>query len=195
MKKLKALDQVYDRDPKTNAYVINVVVNRYEDIFNNLDPSPFKRRDLNSNLISFLEDCSSDIPLRQKTIIKFKVPSSVRKQDLEDLIKAGLRTYFSFIMSSYSRRIEVTNKRSIFFVGISFILLLAASFMSSLDIQNLLFVTLNEGIFIGGWVFMWEAISSYWINKKEIKNRYRHYKRFFDSPINFQSYEITESNA
>jgi hypothetical protein len=68
--KLKALDQVYDKDSDTDAYVINIVVKRYEDIFNNLDPSPFKRRDLNSNLISFLEDCSSDIPLRLKTIIQ-----------------------------------------------------------------------------------------------------------------------------
>jgi hypothetical protein len=188
--RLKVLDQIYDRDLKTDAYVINVVVNKYEDIFNNLDPSPFKRRDLNSNLISFLEDCSSDIPLKQRTVIQFQVPKSGRRQDLEDLITTGLRTYFSFIMNSYSRRIKMINERNMVFVGISFLLLLAASFMTRLKVDNLFFTTLNEGIFIGGWVFMWEAISSNSIEKREIKNRYRQYKRFFDSPIEFKSYDV-----
>ena len=87
------------------------------------------------------------------------------------------------------------NERNIFFVGISFLLLLAASFMTRLKVDNLFFTTLNEGIFIGGWVFMWEAISSNSIEKKEIRNRYGQYKRFFDSPIEFRSYDLPKNDS
>ena len=185
----KTLDQVYDKDRETNAYVINVVVKKYEDIFNDLDPSPFKRRDLNSNLIRCLEDCSSDIPLRYNIILQFQVPESKRNMELEERIKTGLKTYFSFIMNSFTRRIKMSDRRSMCFVGISFLLLLAASFMNSLGIDNILFQTLTEGFFIGGWVFLWEAISSYSIKKIEIKNQHRQYKRLLSSPIKFHSYD------
>jgi hypothetical protein len=108
---------------------------------------------------------------------------------MEDIVTKGLRNYFSFIMGIYTRRIKMTNERSIYFVGISFFLLLVASFMTSFDLENIFLQTVNEGIFIGGWVFMWEAISSYSIKKREIKDRLRHYRRFFDSPIKFRPYD------
>jgi hypothetical protein len=59
----------------------------------------------------------------------------------------------------------MTNERSLYFVGISFVLLPVASFMSNLDLKNIFLQIIDEGIFIGGWVFMWEAISSYSIKK------------------------------
>ena len=192
---LKTLNQMYDRDSDSNAYIINVVVKKYEDIFNNLDPSPYKRRDLNSNLISFLEDCSLDIPLQFKTLLQFQVPKAIRNEDLEYRITLGLGNYFSYIMNSFSRRLKMIDDRSMAFVGISFALLLIATFMTRLDIDNLFSQTINEGIFIGGWVFLWEAISSYSIKKKEVKNEYRHYKRFCRSPINFCSYDSDAKSA
>jgi hypothetical protein len=185
--KQKTLDALYDKEKSSNAYIINVSVKAYEDIFNNLDPAPFRRRDLNVDLIRFLEDCSLDIPLRFKTIIQFHVPEKIRAEELETRIATGLRNYFSFIMSSYRRRIKLSDQRSMYFVGISFLLLLLASFMNRFDFQSLLFKTINEGVIIGGWVFMWEAISSYSIKKREITNQYKYYKRFLESPIHFQS--------
>ena len=180
---------MYDLDSDTSAYIITAVVNKYEDIFNNLDPSPFKRRDLNSNLINFLEDCSLDIPLQLNTLLQFQVPNSIRNEDLERRISLGLGNYFSYMMNTFLRRLKMVNRRSMYFVGISFLLLLTATFMARLNVDNLLFQTVNEGIFIGGWVFMWEAISSSSIKKKEIKNQYQHYRRFYESPIKFCSYD------
>jgi len=189
------LDQIYDQDLETGAYVITAVVNRYEEIFNNLDPSPFKQRDLNSDLTNFLEDCSLDIPLQCLTILQFQVPKLIRNEDLERRIRIGLGNHFSYMMHSHSRRLKMIDKRSLYFVGISFLLLLAATFMTGLDVDNLLFEALNEGIFIGGWVFMWEAISSSSIKRREIKNEYRHYRRFFESPIKFCSYDAACSSS
>jgi len=188
--KQKLVDQVYDREPETGDYIINIVINRYEDIFNNLDPAPFKRRDLNSDLIRFLEDCSSDIPLKNKIILQFQLPAPNRNENMEALITKGLRTYFSFIMNTFSRKIRLTNERSLFFVVISFLLLLIASFMANFDTADIFYLTLNEGIFIGGWVFMWEAISSSSIKKREIRNQFRQYKRFFGSKIQFRTQTV-----
>ena len=40
------LGKFYQVDPATGAFLVEVALDRYEDVFNEWDPAPYKRRDL-----------------------------------------------------------------------------------------------------------------------------------------------------
>ena len=68
-----ALEGIYEKDQATSAFIIATAIERYTDIFNELDPAPFKKRDIDQDLRVFLEDCSADIPLKYNVILQFNV--------------------------------------------------------------------------------------------------------------------------
>lgn len=63
----------YDGDEK--AYVIEVSLDSYDDIYDEWDPSPFKKRDIEDEFDDFIRDSSSDIPIKFKLIIELFLPS------------------------------------------------------------------------------------------------------------------------
>jgi hypothetical protein len=42
-----------------------------------------------------------------------------------------------------------------------------------------------EGLFIGGWVFLWEAIALFVFKNRDINLQIRRYERFKEAPIKF----------
>lgn len=55
---------MYLIDQVSHAYMIEVALDQYTDIFSEWDPAPFKRRDLDSDLKLYLEECSEEIPFK-----------------------------------------------------------------------------------------------------------------------------------
>lgn len=186
MKKRSSLiEKIYEKDPASGAFIIEVALDRYSDIFNDWDPAPFRKRDLDRDLETYLEDCSSDIPLKHSIVLQFKIPNAIRDPDKEQRIILGLRTYFSFLMYSLKKDIQESYKKNLLYLITSILLLLSASFLSSLGYSYLLYNTLIEGLFIGGWVFLWEVISSFFIKHQSIRKKYHQYQRLFQVPIQF----------
>jgi len=54
----KVLEKIYERDKDTGAFIISVAIEKYVDVFNELDSAPWRRRVLDHDLRMFLEDCS-----------------------------------------------------------------------------------------------------------------------------------------
>lgn len=46
MRNYDFLQTLYKRDKKSKAYIFEIQIDEYSDLFNSLDPSPLKRRDL-----------------------------------------------------------------------------------------------------------------------------------------------------
>jgi hypothetical protein len=191
----KALERIYEIDVDTESFIISVAIEDYNDIFNELDSAPFRIRDLNHDLRIFLEECSSDIPIKYDIIIKFTV--SREKQDIEkeEKIRLGLKTYFSNVRNSHKREIQSSYQKSAFYMLASFILLLASYSLRPLILDSIVFSTLVEGISIGGWVFLWEAISSFAFKNRELRDKHKHYKRFSSAPVRFIYYSKNEHSA
>jgi hypothetical protein len=181
----KALEKIYQRDKDTKAFIISVAIQDYIDIFNELDSAPFRIRDLNHELRVFLEECSSDIPIKFDIIIKFNVSREKQDAEKEEKIRLGLKTYFSNVRNSLKREIQGSYQKSTFYALASFILLLSSYSLRPLIFDSIVFTTLVDGISIGGWVFLWEAISNFAFKNRETREKYKQYKRFSGTPIVF----------
>ena len=157
----KALERIYQRDKETNAFIISVAIQDYVDIFNALDSAPFRIRDIDQDLRIFLEESSSDIPFKHDIIIKFSVSREKQNEEKEEKVKLGLKTYFSNVRNSLRREISGSYQKSTFYMAASFLLLLASYSLRPLFVDSIVFTTLVDGVSIGGWVFLWEAISNF----------------------------------
>ncbi|MGA1866642.1 MAG: hypothetical protein ACMUFK_04155 [Thermoplasmatota archaeon] len=179
------LDTVYEKDPISNAFIIKISIKNYSDIFNDLDPAPFKKRDIDPDLRVYIEDSSIDIPLKNKISLQFNAPKHVKDDEKEKKVIMGLNTYFQFIIRTFEKDISHGYKKGAIYIACSFILLLSAYYLSSILPSNFLLVTFMEGLFIGGWVFLWEAIAVFVFKNREIKMKLKRYRRLKEAPVSF----------
>ncbi|MGE5580246.1 MAG: hypothetical protein ACM3WU_09410 [Bacillota bacterium] len=180
------LKQMYRTNPDTNAFIIEISLDDYSEIFNGWDPSPVKRRDLDPELVGFLEACASDVPLRYPLELQLYMPQEKLDKDKENLSREGIRNNFDFTIHSVRKSLmEVRQKTAVYMIA-------AFAFMSvgyaSGRLAQLGWVTtiLTEGISIGGWVFLWEAFSLFFFSGQEIRARLKRYLRFQSTEVVFK---------
>jgi hypothetical protein len=180
----RTLERIYEKDKETGAFIISIALDRYVDVFNELDSAPWRRRDLDHDLRLFLEDCSSDIPLKYDVILQFNVEQETQEAAKEEKLKVGLKTYFTFVRSSLQKDIRRSYERSVIYVVVAFFLLFA-SYSLSAAATNAFLASIFDFIAIGGWVFLWEAISTLAFQGRDAREKYRMYQRFSLSEVRF----------
>lgn len=180
------LRKIYERNKKTGNYIIPVSLDRYTDIFNDWDNAPFKKRDMDPDLAHFLEDCSEDIPIKHKIDIIFYILKQQRDESREQMVISSFKTYYSFYHALEEKVLRNSYKDMFRYMLISFVSLSLLYVGRNIGRDNILFNALLEGMEIGAWVFLWEAISIYFFQKGKIKDRIKMYKRFIECNIYFE---------
>lgn len=87
-------DTFYTIDPETGHYVIDIDLN-YKSIYH-WDSFMYVIRDLDSNLILFLEKYGNDIALTKRVILRLNLHSPKKDLYLERKIEKGIRRYFEY---------------------------------------------------------------------------------------------------
>jgi hypothetical protein len=185
-KKKPVIESVYERDADTGAFIVRAALDGYADIFHEWDPSPFRKRDLNPELMEYLDECSRDIPLKRPIVLSFTIPEKRCDRSKEERIITGLRTYFSVMMDTLRRDIRQSYRKVAYYVITAFAFLAAAYFIRHIAGDNVVFSTFTEGLYIGGWVFLWEAISALSFRNRDIRKKHKHFRRFQKAPIRFE---------
>lgn len=186
---------IYRMYEDTGRYAIEVAVDDYDDIFNEWDPAPFKRRDLDPELQCFLEECSRDIALKHPLAVVFYMPSTEHNSEKESLCIAGIKNHFALkihVLEKKQNRVFHEVVRNMV-IGI-FILSFAVIF-DAYPTQNLLFKILGQGLFIGGWVFIWEAIATIGFKNSSLQSKIKEWRRFLEAPIVFKKEPFPESTS
>ena len=185
-KKDPFLNEVYVQNPETRDLIIEILLEKPIYLFNEWDNASFKRRDLDPDLIYFLEECSQEIPLRYGLQLNIAITEEERDSEREDNIKKGIKTQYTHYLRAERRNLKQLYVRVLLYVVTSFSLLLLASVLNeTLQIRPLT-TTLVEGFNVGGWVFAWEAISSFSFHRGKIVRKIKEYERFLRAPIQFQ---------
>lgn len=179
-------NKVYKIDAATNCYMIEVELDQYKDIFNEWDPAPFKRRDIDPDLELYLEGSSDEIPFHYPIELCFIIPTGTRDEQIEIETRQGLENSFIFKRYLLRKELTKTNTQMIRFVLIGFIFLGVAAFFAERTEETVLLSALIEGVFIVGWVFLWEAVSLFFFTNRELYQRYRTYKRLQNAPVFFR---------
>lgn len=185
MSRLKLLNKLYEKNSSTNNYIIKISISDYTTIFNDLDPSPLRKRDLDYDFVYYIEDCSSDIPLKYSIEFHIFCPAIKKRIDKEERVKAGIKNYCNYMMLTTQYDLNKSIKSSILYIVIFVSLMLLTFTLSPFFSLNPLTETLQEGMFIGGWVFSWEAIANIFFKDKKLRNNYKKYKRLGNANVTF----------
>lgn len=177
------LKKIYKYNEKMQRFEIEISLDYYKEMFNEWDAAPLRKKDLDPELVEYLENAANDIPLKQNVAINFIMPKNVKNIEMEDITRRVFKNYFQFLIHLNDRKIGKLFRRSIFFMLTGFILIALAYFLTKYD--TIPFEVFSEGVFIGGWVFIWEAISLQFFHIFDLKNINKRYKRYTQSTINY----------
>lgn len=176
---------IYKRNPENKAYIIEVSLDDYDELFNGWDASPLKMRDLEPELMDYIEDAGYEIPFKEKIEFVFYMPKDKENTDKEiksvQTIRNNFKTQISFIDRTQRR-----NARKILtYIAMSITFLLVAYVMPNLETQNILMNVLMEGLFIGGWVLLWEAFAIFFFKGHDLRVKRKRFVKLLDSEIKF----------
>lgn len=182
----KPFSEIYQIDKATNSYMIEVALDHYTNIFNKWDSAPFKRREIDPDLKLYLEGSSDEIPFCYPIELCFTIPQDKWDEQLEQEARKGLDNTFAFKIYLLKKELRKTNTEMLRDVILGFIFLWVATVFSKKYEGSELLSLVEQGLFIGGWVFLWEAISLFFFTNRELYHRYRTYQRLRHAPVIFR---------
>lgn len=177
---------MYRVNPETNAFIIEISLDEYNEIFNGWDPSPVKRRDLDPELMAFLDQCGSDIPLKFPLELQLFMPQEKLDKEKENLSREGIKNNFNFTIHSIRKSLAEIRQKTMVYMAAAFAFLSVGYAAPRLAAPGWVTTIFAEGITIGGWVFLWEAFSLFFFSGQEIRSDLKRYLRFQSTEVVFK---------
>ena len=183
-KRKSILDRLYSYDKRNNAYKIEISLDKYEDIYNEWDPTPFKKRDIEEEFIKYVIDSSIDIPMKYNLDLYLYLPESMYDEKKEKNAKAAMKSYFNYMLDRNKRVLNTSIARCMrsSFIGL---ILLCIYYVTIGDTVNDIARVLVEGISILGWVALWDVGEELLLNLITNYNRRRNLKRISRAKVEF----------
>jgi len=179
------LKKIYRFNEDEKVFTIEVSLDYYQELFNDWDASPMRKRDLNPELVEYLEAASYDIPRSNKLEISFSIPVAEKNIPREKKSIDGIKNNFMTALYFIKKELNLILRKIAFFIILGFIFILTAYLTQNQTSIAVGFNVLFEGVYIGGWVLLWEAFSLFFFSMYELRKRKAMYTRFFNSNIVF----------
>ena len=184
MKNKSFFNSIYKYEEEINAYFIEVSLDTYDEVYDDWDPSPFKRRDIEDEFNDYIYNSSEDIPLNYNIGIVLHLPIIKKDTKKENMLISAIRSYYTYEVERVNKRKRNLFRRTLSYLIMS-ILLLSAGYFFVNNSEMVILNVLHEGILIGGWVFLWEFFTNIFITLRDIQTEYRMLDRILRSDIRF----------
>lgn len=179
------IKSIYNKNPNSGAFIIEISLDNYDELFNGWDASPMKTKDLEPELLKYLETAGYEIPLKEKIEIWFYLPDVMENKDKETRSILGIKNNFKMVLHFLEKELKVNYRHIATYVVLSTLLLISAYLTRNLTMLGLFGTVIMEGMFIGGWFLLWEAFSLFFFASYETKHKQKRYIRFLESEIYF----------
>lgn len=183
--KSEILNRLYERNPDTGNYIVEISLDKYLDVFNDWDHASYRKRDMDPELAFFLEDCSMEIPLRYGLDLVFYLPRRAKDEEKETIIQSVVKSYYQFYANLERKALQRGFRRALNHVLVA-AGLLSATYFLNLGQQNAFLSIISEGTTVGGWVFLWEAISFSFFRCSDDNDKIKAYQRLARANICFR---------
>ena len=104
----------------------------------------------------------------------------------EKIIRKSIKNYYDYSIFEYQKNKREEKEEAVKYLIISLIFL-SFGYLGKINFfKNIIFNTVNEILFIGGWVLMWEFFSKIFLTHDRLRKEYRKSKRILESDIVFK---------
>lgn len=183
-KKTSVIQKQYRYDKERNSYLIEVQLDDYDDVYDEWDPAPFKKRDIEEEFHKFIVASAEDIPSKYGLILVLHLPEEKQDTHKENAIILACQNFYNYETEIQKRTWLRLRERTIHYFLLA-ITLLAVGYFFITESDNLVLNVLREGVFIGGWVFLWEVVTNLFIVRREMKQKGNLFQRLLQAEIRF----------
>ncbi len=179
---------LYRFDDQSGAYLIEVSLDDYDEVYDDWDPSPFKKRDIEDEFNDFIVDSSGDIPLRMDVQIVLHLPEGKRSAEKETILVSAYRYFYGYIVQRMRKDLDNQRVKAFSYLFFSLIFM-SIGYFFTVEGRSMFLTVLHEGILIGGWVFLWEFITTLFISGRDKVKEFKLFQRLLNADVKFVYHE------
>src|SRR6516162_9361394 len=159
---------------------IEVFVDKIDQLFNSMDPSPFPQRDLDDDAEEFIVSWAQEFPRRDPVTLLVHVNQLPAHGDAQEIVETAVHNYFAY--RAKLKRLELRHLfkegRTSLMIGLVFLgaCLLTSELLRRLEPRSLSIIV-REGLIIAGWVAMWRPMEIFLYEWWPLRRRGRLYQK------------------
>jgi hypothetical protein len=167
--------------------VIEVHVAELKQLFNEIDPSPFRERDLDADAEEFIVGWAKDAPRKARLALLVHVGQLPGGADAPAILRNAVREFFGHRAEASRRRVRQLFRigRTSLLIGIAIlaVCLLAGDLLATALRGRRVGELLREGFLIGGWVAMWRPMEIFFYDWWPIRAEAKLFDRLAAMPV------------
>ncbi len=176
---------------------IELQVTSLDQLFNSLDPFPFRERDLDKSAEEYIVGWARELPSSANIDIVIHLPADEAKNWHEQEVKDAFRHYFEYRAEVVGRALREQFRVGRRSLAIGLIVLLASVGVSEFSLRTFghegLVASVNEGLIILGWVANWRPLEIFLYDWWPIAGQRRLYRRLAAATVSFALNEKTNA--
>jgi hypothetical protein len=171
----------------SNCKIIEVHVAELKQLFNAIDPSPFREKDLDPKAEEFIVSWARDLPAGAHLALLVYLDRHAGLPEEAAVLRDAIHEYFSQRMLASRRRLRQLFRvgRTSLVIGIACLAasLLFGDFIAKAARGQPLGALLRESLLIGGWVAMWRPMEVFLYDWWPIRSEMRLFTRLSVMPV------------
>jgi hypothetical protein len=151
--------------------VIDIRIQRLDQLFDSLDPSPFREKALDREFEAYLRDCAGEHGSAAALALRIHAPLALRPHAAD--IEEAIHGQFRFMLEQADRRARGRRRRYRGVVIVGFAVLAATLLLRQAvdQWQGNLGDILTEGLLVLGWVALWRPIEVLLFERQEARQK------------------------
>ena len=179
--------------------VIEVRVAELRQLFNAIDPSPFRQRDLDPRAEEFIVDWASDLPMDKPWALVVHLDRPAGRPDEAAALRDAIHEYFGQRVVTSRRTLRELFRRGRISLVIALAFLTAsiavgdgvAAYLGESGLRGVI----REGFLIVGWVAMWRPLEVFLYDWWPIRAEGRLLQRLSTMPVRIEYIETAPPDA
>ena len=179
--------------------IIEIRVAEFRQLFNAIDPSPFRERDLDPKAEQFIIEWSADLPAHAPLALVVHLERTAGAADEARILREAMAEYFGQRAIAMRRNLRELFRRGRISLAIALAFLttsvLIGDAIATYFRESQLAEVIREGFLIGGWVAMWRPLEVFLYDWWPIRAEARLFDRLSRMPVRIDYKEIASSEA
>lgn len=179
--------------------VIELHVGELKQLFNSIDPSPFRTRDLDRDAEEFIVGWAKDLPRDVPLVLLVDLDREAGLPDEAAVLRDAVHEFFRQRAEAYRRRLRELLRRGRTSLLIGLTVLAAAialgDFLAALLKSSRIGEILRESLTIGGWVSMWRPLEIFLYDWWPIRSEAQLSDRLAAMPVRIRYLNTTSPDA
>jgi hypothetical protein len=182
-----------------HCQVIEIRIAELRQLFNAIDPSPFRRRDLDPRAEEFIVAWATDLPVDKPWALVVHLDRPAGRADEAAVLRESIHEYFDQRVVTSRRQLRELFRRGRISLVIALAFLTAsiavgdaiAGFLGETRLSEII----REGFLIGGWVAMWRPLEVFLYDWWPIRAEGRLLQRLSTMPVRIEYKQTVQPDS